>query len=102
MQPLQKEVMDHIQNNLQKMNDNQQNAYHKKLEKEKLKPKDQQKEIKLNLFELPSKEKSFLGYNFLDCLFKTIKQKDYYSLPGQINQQVLKNVVQNWNSFLQV
>ena len=78
-----------------------QNAYHKRLEKEKLKPMEQQKETKLNLFDFPTKEKSFLGYNFLDCLFKTMKQKDYYSLPGQINQQVLKNVVQNWKSFFE-
>ena len=32
-QPLQKEVMDHIQNNLQKMNDNQTKAYHKNWKK---------------------------------------------------------------------
>ena len=32
-QPLQKEVMDHIRNNLQKMNDNQTKSYHKRLEK---------------------------------------------------------------------
>lgn len=50
--------------------------------KETLKPKKERKEIKANLFEIPTKEKSFLGYNFLDCLFKTTKQKDYYSLPG--------------------
>src|SRR6478752_2295357 len=37
-QPLQKEVMDHIQNNLQKMNDNQTKSYHKRLEKEKQNP----------------------------------------------------------------
>ncbi len=99
LQPLQQEVLKVILDNINKMNVNQQNAYLKKVEKEQMKPKDEQKEIKENLFELPSKEKSFLGYNFLDCLFKTIKQKDYYSLPGQINQQVLKNVVQNWTSF---
>jgi putative transposase len=100
-QPLQKEVMDHIQNYLQKMNDNRTKFYHKRLEKEKLKPMDQQNETKLYLFDFPTKEKSFLGYQFLDCLFKTMKQKDYYSLPGQINQQVLKNVVQNWKSFFE-
>jgi putative transposase len=100
-QPIQREVMDHIQNNLQKMNENQTKSYYKRLEKEKLKSMDQQKETKLNLFDFPTKEKSFLGYNFLDCLFKTMKQKDYYSLPGQINQQVLKNVVQNWKSFFE-
>ena len=38
-----------------------QNAYHKRLEKEKLKPMEKQKEIKLNLFDFPTKEKSFLG-----------------------------------------
>ena len=93
--------MDHIQNHLQRMNENQTKSYHKRLEKEKLKPMDQQKETKLNLFDFPTKEKSFVGYHFLDCLFKTMKQKDYYALPGQINQQVVKNVVQNWKSFFE-
>src|SRR6476620_3356202 len=63
LQPLQKEVMDAIRNNLQKMNDNQTKAYHKKLQKEALKPKEKQKELKLNLFDFPTKEKSFLGYH---------------------------------------
>ena len=45
-QPLQKEGMDHIQNHLQKMNDNQTKSYHKRLEKENLKPMDQKKETK--------------------------------------------------------
>src|SRR3954454_177463 len=40
LQPLQKEVMDAIRNNLPKMNDNQTKAYHKKLQKEALKPKE--------------------------------------------------------------
>jgi putative transposase len=101
LQPLQKEVLDTIRNNLPKMNDNRTKAFLKKLEKEKLKPMEKQKEIKLNLFDFPTKEKSFLGYLFLDCLFKTMKQNDYYSLPGQINQQVLKNVLQNWKSFFE-
>lgn len=99
LQPLQQEVLKVILDNIDTMNANQQKAFLKKLEKEQLKPKDEQKEIKENLFNFPSKEKSFLGYNFLDCLFKTMKQKDYYSLPGQINQQVVQNIVQNWKSF---
>ena len=99
LQPLQQEVMDTIRGNLDKMNERQLNAYRKKLEKEKLKQKDKQKEIKINLFEMPSKGKSFLGYHFVDCLFKTMKQADYYSLPGQVNQQVIRNVIQNWRSF---
>ncbi|MEH7387406.1 hypothetical protein V7147_18610 [Bacillus sp. JJ1521] len=99
LQPLQKEVMETIYKNLAKMNDKQTIAYFKKLRNEETKSKEIRKEISLNLFEAPSREKSFLGYNFLDCFFKTIKQKDYYSLPGQINQQTIKNVVQNWKSF---
>lgn len=101
LQPLQQEVMETIYQNLDKMNENQTISYYKKLIKEMEKPMDKQKEIKLNLFELPTNKKSFIGYNFLDCLFKVIKQKDYYSLPGQINQQVIKNVVQNWKSFFE-
>lgn len=99
LQLLQKEIIDIIHNNIDKMNDNQLVSYRKKLEKEKLKPKEEQKVVKANLFEMPTKEKSFVDYNFLDCLFKAIKQKDYYSLPGQVNQQVVKNVNQNWKSF---
>lgn len=98
-QPLQKEVMDTINQNINTMNNKQIIAYHKRLEKELLKPKEERKDVTENLFDLPTKEKSFLGYNFLDCLFKTINQKDYYSLPGQINQAVMRNVVQNWKSF---
>ncbi|TQR15542.1 hypothetical protein [Psychrobacillus soli] len=101
LQPLQQEVLKVILDNIDIMNANQRKAFLKKLEKEQLKPKDEQKEIKENLFDFPSKEKSFLGYNFLDCLFKTMKQKDYYSLPGQINQQVVQNVVQTGRVFLQ-
>lgn len=99
LQPLQKEIIDILHKNIDKMNDNQLMSYRKKLEKEKLKPKEEQKAGKANLFEMPTKEKSFVDYHFLDCLFKTIKQKDYYLLPGQVNQQVVKNVIQNWKSF---
>lgn len=83
------------------MNDCQTIAYYKKLRKDGQKRFEEQKNSKLILFDLPSKRKPFLGYNFLDCLFKTMKQKDYYALPGQINQQIIKNVVQNWKSFFE-
>lgn len=101
LEPLQQEVMDTIEKWLPIVNDNQLTAYHKKMSKEKSKPTNERKEIKANLFESPTKEKSFVGYNFLDALFKTMKQKDYVSLPGQINQQVIKNAVQNWKSFFE-
>lgn len=99
LQPLQQEVMDTLQDNIEKMNEIQYYSHQKRLTKEKLKPMAERKELKPNLFGLPSKDKSFLSYNFLDCLFKVIKQQDYYSLPGQINQQVIRNVIQNWNGF---
>ena len=101
LQPLQKEVLETIYENIDEMNDKQTIAYFKKVQKNKEKPKDEQKEPKLNLFELPTKEKSFVGYNFLDCLFKTIKQKDYYAFPGQINQQVMRNCIQNWKGYFE-
>lgn len=101
IQPLQREVLETIYQTIDKMNEKKTMAYFKKIMKEQLKPKEEQEECSLTLFELPSKEKSFLGYHFLDCLFKTMKQNDYYSLPGQINQQVIRNVVQNWTNFFE-
>jgi putative transposase len=99
LQPLQKEVLDIIDKNIDKMNDSQLAAYRKKLEKEKSKPLSERKEIKAKLFSKPSKEKPYVSYEFLDCLFKIIKQKDYLSLPGQVNQQVMKICFQDWKSF---
>ena len=101
LQPLQREVMETIYQHIGNMNECKTIAYYKRVKKEEAKPKEIQKEVTLTLFELPKKEKSFLGYHFLDCLFKVIKQKDYYALPGQINQQAIKNVVQNWRSYFE-
>ncbi|CAG9613126.1 IS200/IS605 family transposase ISBth14 [Bacillus rhizoplanae] len=81
------------------MNENQLCAYQKRVQKQKEKPVEKRKEIKCNLFVFPTKEKSFLSYNFLDCLFKTMKQQDYMSLPAQTNQAVMKKLYQNWKSF---
>ena len=51
-----KEVLANIHKNIGKMNDTQLLAYQKKLEKEKLKPKEEQKEITCNLFSEPNFE----------------------------------------------
>ncbi|MEI4832240.1 RNA-guided endonuclease TnpB family protein, partial [Bacillus sp. FJAT-53711] len=72
LQPLQKEVLDIISKNIEKMNDTQLLAYQKKLEKEKIKPKEKQKEVKCNLFSEPTTEKTYVDYNFLDALFKAM------------------------------
>src|SRR5699024_10938214 len=98
-QPLQQEVLNNIENNLPKMNDVQLTAYKRKIEKEKLKPKEERKEMKANLFAEPTKESPYVDYNFLDALFKSMSQNDYRSLPTQSTQAVMKNVFQNWKSF---
>ncbi|CAM4169261.1 putative transposase IS891/IS1136/IS1341 domain-containing protein [Paenibacillus alkaliterrae] len=50
-------------------------------------------------FKLPSKEKSFVSYNFLDALFKVMDQIDYRALPAQSSQGIMKIAFQNWLSF---
>ncbi len=99
LQPLQQEVLENIQKHLPKMNDTQLIAYKKRLEKEKTKPVEKRKEIKCNLFDIPSKEKPYVDYNFLDALFKSMVQNDYRSLPTQSSQGIMKTVFQNWKSF---
>jgi putative transposase len=99
LQPLQKEVLDIICNNFAEMNEVQKLAYHKKLEAQLKKPKNEQKEVKLNEFEMPTKEKPYVDYSYLDALFKLIAQNDYRSLPAQSSQGVMKVVFQNWKSF---
>ncbi|CAG9612376.1 IS200/IS605 family transposase ISBth14 [Bacillus rhizoplanae] len=99
LQPLQQEVLHTLQMYIETMNKNQLRAYRKRVQREKEKPVKEQKEIKCNLFTFPTKEKSFLSYNFLDCLFKTMKQQDYMNLPAQTNQAVMKKLYQNWKSF---
>ena len=72
----------------------------KRKQKELKKPKDERKEVKEAVFfEKPTEKKKFIGYGFLDALFKVSKQADYIVLPGQVNQQVMKVVFQNWKSF---
>jgi putative transposase len=99
LQPLQQEVLENIQKHLPKMNDTQLIAYKKRLEKEKTKPVEKRKEIECNLFDIPSKEKPYVDYNFLDALFKSMVQNDYRSLPTQSSQGIMKTVFQNWKSF---
>ena len=102
LQPLQQEVLHTLQTHIETMNENQLRAYQKHVQKQKEKPVKEQKDIKCNFFTLPTKEKSFLSYPFLDCLFKTMKQQDYMNLPAQTNQAVMKKLYQNWKSFFAV
>ena len=99
LQPLQAEVLDIIENNINEININQVTAYEKRLVNEQKKPKEKQKTIKCNLFELPDSKSPYVSYNFLDALFKQIKQPDYKSLPMQNSQGVMRNVFDDWKSF---
>ncbi|WP_416828935.1 RNA-guided endonuclease InsQ/TnpB family protein [Ectobacillus polymachus] len=99
LQPLQQEVLHTLQEHIEIMNENQLRAYQKRVQRQKKKPVEKRKKIKCNLFTLPTKEQSSLSYNFLDCLFKTMKQQDYINLPAQTNQAVMKKLFQNWKSF---
>lgn len=86
--------------NLDEMNQIKLEYVEKRRQKERQKPIDKQKEIKdAILFEKPSEKKNLITYGFLDALFKVSKQKDYMALPGQVNQQVMRVVFQNWKSF---
>ncbi|MFV8829767.1 RNA-guided endonuclease InsQ/TnpB family protein [Alkalihalobacterium sp. APHAB7] len=99
LQPLQKEVLEMLYQNIDKMNEVQTISCFKKMKKEMQKEKDTQKDIQCNLFELPSKKKPYVNYNFLDALFKVLAQNDYRSLPAQSSQGIMKTVFQNWKSF---
>lgn len=57
------------------------------------------KENRTHPFTLPTTEKPFVSYSFLDALFKVMKQADYRALPAQSSQAVMKKVFQAWSSF---
>ncbi|WHZ00445.1 transposase [Neobacillus sp. YX16] len=95
-------VLRDIETNLPKMNEIRQKSY----EIAKIKPKKVDKsgkliDVKLKPFEMPHHEKSFIGYGFVEALFKVMKQVDYTSMPSQSNQQTMKKVYDDWKSFFE-
>ncbi|MGG1664622.1 RNA-guided endonuclease InsQ/TnpB family protein [Brevibacillus sp. NRS-1366] len=98
-QPLQQEVLDTLHCWIDKMNETQMLAHQKKVIKELLKSADQRKQVKPNVFSLPTKENPMLSYSFLDALFKAMRQENYCSLPTQSSQNIMKGVFQNWKGF---
>jgi putative transposase len=96
------QVLMDIESHLPKMNEIRQKSY----EKAKMKPKKVNKNGKtmdpeLKLFEMPHLGKSFIGYGFVEALFKVMKQVDYTSMPSQSNQQTIKKVYDDWKSFFE-
>jgi putative transposase len=96
------QVLRDIETNLPKMNEIRQKSY----EIAKIKPKKVDKsgklmDVKFKPFEMPHHEKSFIGYGFVEALFKGMKQVDYTSMPSQSNQQTMKKVYDDWKSFFE-
>ncbi|WP_066306900.1 RNA-guided endonuclease TnpB family protein [Bacillus sp. FJAT-29814] len=96
------QVLQDIETYLPQMNEIRLKSY----EKAKAKPMNVDKEgkiiePKLKLFEMPSQEKSFIGYTFVEALFKIMKQTDYTSMPSQSNQQTMKKVYDDWKSYFE-
>ena len=93
-------VMEQIHSIVPSLNNLKDEYYQKRLSKESKKPEIERKTVKKpSYFKEITKETSFLNYSYLDAIFKYIEQSDYYSLPGQTNQQVLKLLERDWKSF---
>lgn len=54
---------------------------------------------KQNKYKYPTPDKWFLSYNELDFIFKTTLNESYYNLPSQLNQQVIKQVINNYKIY---
>ena len=46
-------------------------------------------------------ESRWLSYNGIDHLLKSSKDRSYYALPAQVNQQVLKQLMRDYKSFFE-
>ena len=91
-----------IETHLPKMNEIRKKSYEKALIRTKIVDKSGKiTEIKFKPFQMPHHEKSFIGYGFVEALFKVMKQVDYTSMPSQSNQQTMKKVYDDWKSYFE-
>ena len=93
---LQKEVINNLEQCIPVINAHLEAKHARLVEQDKAKGID--KERKLKLYTMP---KSYVGYQLLDAYFKHSDNLDYNSLPGQVNQQVMKQVYNDWKSFFE-
>lgn len=107
---LQKEVILELQKAIPQINADLKTKYDRLCSKDlveyqkalKVNPKAKFKERKApKQHEMPTVGKNFLPYETLDAYFNFTKNVDYYSLPGQVNQQIMKKVIANWKSFFE-
>lgn len=50
-------------------------------------------------FPYPKEDNWFLSYGLLDGIFKVTKNEVYYALPAQVNQNAIKDCINNWLSY---
>jgi putative transposase len=86
-----KEAISYINEAIAPLNEQRYKAY---VKRESKKPSGKE------FFEFkPLKSGDFMNYEMLEGVFKTMKQVDYYELPGQLNQNIMKLVFRDWKSF---
>ena len=51
---------------------------------------------------MPTSDHWMLTYETLDAVMKNIKNPDYYAMPSQANQQVLRKVLKDWKSHFEL
>jgi putative transposase len=96
------EVLKEIEKHLPAMNDIRCKNYKRALVKPKKKDKKGNEiQPKLKLFSMPDQRNSFLGYEFVEALFKVTKQVDYVAMPSQSNQQTMRALFKDWKSFFE-
>ena len=51
---------------------------------------------------MPTSDHWMLTYETLDAVMKNTKNPDYYVMPSQANQQVLRKVLKDWKSHFEL
>ena len=96
------QVLNEIKKHLPDMNEIREKSYEKALTKPKKRNKKGiVKGPKLKLFKMPDEKNRFMGYEFVDALFKVMKQVDYISMPSQSNQQTMRTLFKAWKGFFE-
>lgn len=98
--PNETEAIDLVNKAIPKLNQLTKEYYAKRIAKEALKEKPNKVKEPAE-YQLIAEGNSFLGYNLLEGILKVINNADYNSLPGQVNQQVLKLLMRDWRSFFE-
>ena len=91
---LQREVLDNLEKYIPIINKHLSEKHTRLVAQDKAKGVEVKR--KLKLYAMP---KNYIAYDLLDAYFKHSNNIDYNVLPGQVNQQVMKQVYNSWKSF---